>query len=830
MALLSKFIRFLLGLVVATGTVAIGVIVAAYYYFSPQLPETQGLKDVELQIPLRVYSRDGALMAEYGDQRRSPIVFADLPRPLVQAVLAAEDDRFFEHPGVDYQGLLRAVFRLLVTGEKEQGGSTITMQVARNFFLSPEKTYERKIKEILLALKIERELSKEEVLELYLNKIYLGHRAYGVEAASHVYYGKSVAELELPQWAMIAGLPKAPSRINPITDPKRARERRDYVLNRMHRLRLISDEDFAEALAAPVAAEYHGALAELEAPYVAEMARQYAVNRFGGDAYTGGYRIVTSVHSGLQRAAQSALRETLLDYDRRHGYRGAVAQVELPPGDHQDETWRASVEEILSAHPKVEPLRPALVLALKDQSAHVYVAGHGEVELDWEGIAWARRFVSVDRRGDAPSKASDVVQSGQVVYASETDAGWALSQLPNVQGALLALDPIDGGILALVGGFDFYTSPFNRVIQAERQPGSSFKPFIYAAALDRGYTPATVINDAPVVFADNRLEGTWRPENYSGRFYGPTRLREALVHSRNLVSVRLLRDIGVGYAIRYASRFGFNPDQMPRDLSLSLGSMSVTPLALARGYSVFANGGFLVEPYAIERVEDQSGNLIYQNAAVYACRDCESLDDQPSPVMIDQDLPKLEVAARTDVLGNSEYVPVPPQAAPRVVDEATAYLLTSMMQDVVARGTGRRVAALGRRDLAGKTGTTNDLRDAWFAGYNPAMVSVAWVGFDQGYPLGRGESGGRTALPMWTRFVRSALAEVPDMPAVQPPGLVTLRISRQTGRIASVSETDVVFEIFRPDALPVDALESPEPSPAGEGVSAPDTEGIQELF
>ncbi|HHH39644.1 MAG TPA: peptidase, partial [Sedimenticola sp.] len=598
---LSKFLFWSLLLGVIVGGIGAAVI---YYYLEPELPATDSLRDVELQVPLRVYSRDRRLIAEYGEKRRIPLTYDELPKPMVQAFLAAEDNRFFEHPGVDYQGLIRAALQLLMTGEKRQGGSTITMQVARNFFLSRKKTYTRKLQEILLALKIEHDLSKQEILELYLNKIYLGHRAYGVGAAAQVYYGSGVNDLTLAQTAMIAGLPKAPSRYNPITNPARALERRNYVLDRMRQQGYIDEQAYRQAKAMPVTARLHAANIEVEAPHVAEMVRSEMVARYGDQAYTNGFSVITTIDSRLQAAANQALRQALQAYDMRHGYRGPEQRLEIPdPAD--DDTLR----KLLAKHPRVGDLEPVLVTRVEQRAIEVFAPSQGRILIPWKGLEWARPYIDENHRGKKPKQAGDIVQAGDLVRILRVtpDKGepyWRLAQVPAVAGALVSLNPNDGAIVALVGGYDFYSSKFNRVTQARRQPGSGFKAFIYSAALEAGFTPATLINDAPVVFDDPSLEGAWRPENYSGKFFGPTRLRYALTKSRNLVSIRLLRAMGIEHALKHVARFGFDPGQLPHNLSLALGSASVTPLQMAAGYAILANGGYRVTPYFIQRIED----------------------------------------------------------------------------------------------------------------------------------------------------------------------------------------------------------------------------------
>ncbi len=801
----------LAGAMLAAVTVLVAIVLAFYLHLEPQLPSVQALRDFQFEVPLRIYTQDRVLMGEFGDQRREPITFDQFPPLLIKAVLAAEDDRFFEHPGVDYQGLLRAVARLVLTGEKEQGGSTITMQVARNFFLSPEKTYQRKLTEILLAFRIEHELGKEDILALYLNKIYLGQRAYGMEAASRVYYGKSVWELSLPEWATLAGLPKAPSKINPVANPAAALARRDYVLRRMHRLGWISTEQLEAGLSEPNTATLHGPAIGLNAPYLAEMVRQDLQARLGGEIYRAGLTVYTTIDSHLQQAAEVALRQGLLDYDQRHGYRGPEAH--WPIGEGSDGLRRR-----LSEIPQVGGLQPAVVLAVDKRNARIQVAGVGPVDLDWEGMRWARQGSS--------TRAHEGLKPGDVIRVRQQGDRWVLTQVPKVQGALVSISPRDGRILSLVGGFDFVQSPFNRAIQARRQPGSSFKPFLYAAAFDKGYTPASIINDAPVEYTQGVNGEVWRPENYSSRFYGPTPLREGLVHSRNLVSVRLLQEMSVGYGVRYVERFGFPMQHIPPDLSLSLGTAELTPLEMARGYGVFASGGYLLTPYLIARVEDHDGRLLYARTPELACEDCGNATSRVQPPQGPDWLADHPPIA----LGGADFVPEPVRSAPRVMDERTAYLMTSLMQDVIRRGTGRYALRLNRPDVAGKTGTTNELRDAWFAGYTPDLVAVTWVGFDLARSLGRGESGSVTATPIWTSYMSRALKEVPHRAIDLPPGVVAVWVSAVTGARTSLDDPAGHYEYFRADMLPPEVVNEDPGEASGSTASPIRQEELRDLF
>jgi penicillin-binding protein 1A len=801
MKLSLKILRFFLATGFAVFTAGVVVVAAAYFYIAPQLPPIDRLKEVQLQVPLRVFSNDGALIAEFGEQRRTPIRYEDLPQTVIDAILATEDDRFFVHPGVDYQGLVRAVVELIRTGEKRQGGSTITMQVARNFFLSREKTYLRKLTEIFLALKIERRLNKQEILELYLNKIYFGQRAYGIAAAAQIYYGLSIDELSIAQVAMIAGLPKAPSTNNPISNPERALERRDYVLGRMYVLGFIDSDQYSRALNEADTASLHAATIEVQAPYVAEMVRGYMVEQFGEEAYSAGYRVYTTLDGERQNAARAALRDGLLAYDRRHGYRGAVRHFELAP-DAGEEDFDSLLKEAKS----IGGLLAALVVEVEGQSARIYISEQGYAELDWEAISWARSYVSVNQRGAELKSADQVLQRGDLIRVEALPEGqWRLAQVPALSGALVSVNPQDGALQALVGGFDFYQSKFNRATQAQRQPGSSFKPFVYSAALDKGYTVASLFNDAPVVFDDASLETTWRPENYSGKFYGPTRMREALTHSRNLVSIRLLRAVGPGYVTSYVQRFGFRSGQIPKNLSLALGSGTATPMEMARAYSVFANGGFYTEPYFIREVRDAEDQVVYRANPAIACAECEAesaADPEPEATAVaetTESAEEVEVAGKPSDAESAEPAPV---YAGRVVDAANVYLTTSMMQDVVKRGTGRRAMSLGRNDLAGKTGTTNDQRDAWFCGFNARLVTTVWVGFDRVQPLGNGETGGRAALPIWIGYMQQALEGMPQARVPQPPGLVTVRIDAKTGLRLPSGQVGGLFELFRPENVP----------------------------
>lgn len=731
-------------------------------YLIPSLPPAEQIRQVQLQTPLKVYASGGELIGEFGEQRRRPITYDQIPQHFVHAILSAEDDGFFDHRGVDIKGLLRAALELAQTGSIQSGGSTITMQVARNFFLSIEQTFTRKFNEILLALQIEHELSKEEILELYANKIYLGRRAYGIQSAANVYYGKDISELSVAQLAMIAGLPKAPSASNPLSDPERALIRRNWILGRMQLLGYLSQEEYELAVAEVDNASDYGVTLEFDGTYVAEMARIEMFRMFGQSAYEAGYLVYTTVDANLQRAADSAVRAGVANYDARHGYRGAEARV-----GEDVLTDNERLTAYLNGVPRISGMEPAVVTALEDRTATLQVRGVGEVVLEWQdGLAGTRRYRTHSWQSEAATQASDLLAVGDRVRVIQRDERWNLTQIPTVQAGMVALDPLDGGIVALTGGYDFYQSNFNRMTSANRQPGSSIKPFLYAAALEHGHTAATLINDAPLVFEDAGLEDIWRPENDSGLFYGPTRLREALYRSRNLVSVRILRNIGIDAARRTMMAYGFADSELPYNLTLALGSQGLPPIRMAAANAVLANGGYRVEPHLIREVWDSNGNLIYRASPLAVCDDCEN-------------------------------------PAPRVMDERIVFIIDSILKDVVLKGTATRALQLGRADIGGKTGTTNGPRDAWFVGYSPHMVGASWVGFDDNGVLGSGEFGGSAALPVWIEFMRVALEGKPQVMPKQPDGVVSVRIDPQTGERAA-GNTDGIFEWFLTESSPAE--------------------------
>lgn len=693
----------------------------------PNLPSIEALTEYQPKIPLRVYTADGVLIGEFGEERRSVVGMDEVPALMKQAILAAEDERFYQHTGVDYQGVLRAAYSNLLTGGKTQGASTITMQVARTFFLSREKTLTRKLYEALLAFKIENSLSKDQILEIYINQIYLGQRAYGFGTAANMYFGKSLGQLNTAEIAMLAGLPKAPSLFNPVINPKRARQRQLYVLRRMHDLGAIDDEQYEEAQATPISVKRESATEyAIHAEFVAEMVRQTLYERYPDDVYSRGYRVYTTITRADQEAAYAALRQGLLEYDRRHGYRGPEGFVDLKDAGEED------YEDALQDHPDSDDLLAAVVLEATPKRVTAYRRGGETVTITGEGLRFAERTL------DSRTPQNRRIRQGAVIRIQKDDGGnWQIVELPEAEGAFISLNPQDGAVRSLVGGFDFNRSQYNHVTQAWRQPGSGFKPFIYSSALEKGFTPATVINDAPVV-VDAALTGgqVWEPKNYDGRYEGPMSMRTALAKSKNMVSIRILQAIGPQYAQDYITRFGFDAERHPPYLTMALGAGSATPLQMARAFSVFATGGYRTEPYVIQKVVDDRGNVLAQ--------------------------------AKPTQAGDE---------ALRVIDARNAFIMDSMMHDVVRYGTAARAMALQRQDLAGKTGTTNDYIDAWFSGYQPTLLAIAWVGFDQPKKLGPGETGSVTALPIWINYMSKALKGVPELAQRTPEGVVSVRVN-----------------------------------------------------
>ena len=770
------------------GFATIGVL---YWLVAPSLPSVQSLRQVEYQVPLSVYSADGKLISLFGETRRTPVRTDEIPDRVKKAFIALEDARFYSHPGVDWRGTFRAVWLLATTdGKRVPGGSTITQQVARMFFLSPQYSYVRKFREMLLALKMEKELSKEEILGLYLNKSFFGNRAYGIVAAAEFYYGKTLDELSLAEAAMLASIPKFPSSGNPVINPDRAMIRRNYALLRMRDLGFIDAADYQSALAEPNHATPHEPPMELEASYVAEMVRQTMVDRFGADAFTSGYRAYTTLDSRIQEAANGAVRTSLLAYDRRHGWRGAEGHVDLP-----DTPAPGFVQEILRDFRVLGGLSPALVTLVSDAEATVELADGQEVVLPLSKLRWAGAYISADRYGVPPRSMDAILTPGDIVrLARDAEGEFELAQIPLAQGALVTMSAEDGAILALNGGFSFGLNKFNRATQALRQPGSSFKPFVYAAAFERGFHPASIVLDAPVVFHDRSTGTSWRPSNDNNQFSGPMRLREAMVTSRNLVSVRILDAIGASYAKRYIQNFGFTPESLPENLSLALGTSSVSPLAAARGYAAFANGGFLVTPYFLSHVEDRDGVVVLAEHAPRACRSCS--DRLTAGVSEHAGGFNLGDAV-VDTPATVELGPARTQLAPPAIDERTAFLIQSLLRDVIQRGTGRAARVLERTDIGGKTGTTNDSRDSWFSGFGGGVVTSAWVGMDDFSTLGAREFGATAALPMWIDVMRAALEGVPQEDAPIPDGIVTTLIDPATGLLVPAGTPGAIREFMK---------------------------------
>ncbi|WP_448546947.1 penicillin-binding protein 1A [Thalassotalea fusca] len=823
----KHFVKFSIGFTL-TGLIAI---FALYLALRSDLPSVSSLKDVKWQTPMQIYSSDGKLMNQFGEKKRVPLALDQFPQQLIDAILATEDDRFYLHFGVDPVGMGRAILGKLM-GQNKGGASTITMQVARNFFLSPEVTYIRKIREIFTAFHIEYLLSKDEILSLYLNKIPLGHRSYGFGAAAQVYYGKDIQDLTLAQIAVLAGLPKAPSTINPITSPTRAKARRAVVLQRMLVSGYITQEQYHEARNAPITAKKHGAEIELNAPYVAEMAHQKMVEMYGEEqAYTGGFKVFTTVASHTQLAAEKAVVKNLHAYDQRHGYRGPLAslrtqnqQVKPSPKDGPIEAITPLTDEeiqtALAQFNTYHHLQLAVVTQVEQQSAIVTLASGEQATIDWQGMAWARRFITDDKQGPAPKSAADILQYGDVIYVSNLNDSYQLDQLPQASGAMVALSPDDGSVKAVVGGYSFEQSQFNRVTQAKRQVGSNIKPFVYSAALDNGFTLASLVNDAPINHWDEATGVSWRPKNSPERYDGLIRVRIALAQSKNVVAVRLFREVGVDNIIAHLTSFGFAPDDLPKNESLALGSAALTPLEIATGMATFANGGFLVEPYVIDRIEDSFGNIVYQTNPTLACEDCDQwLQDRSLTADTSGQSVNNELVQNKDIL--------PLRKAPRVITAQNAFLITEALNEAIWgadwsiapgwQGTGWRARKLKRRDIAGKTGTTNEAKDAWFTGYSRRLVATSWIGFDDpSRNLGRSarnsnlpkdqivgnEYGARSAQPAWVDFMKIALQDIPPEPFRQPADLLSVRIDKHSGKLTTKTDKSSLFEFFKLGTAP----------------------------
>ncbi len=793
-----------------------------YLYLGPSLPNVDSIRDIRLQTPMTVYSHSGDLIAEFGDKRRVPVTLDEVPQTFIDALIATEDKRFYEHSGVDFWGVFRAIVTNITTGTRSQGASTITQLVARNVYLNRKKTFTRKFREMFLAWKIESEISKNQILELFINKAHFSHRAYGLGAAAQVYFGKELSDLTLDEVAILAGIPKGESIYNPISSPENAERRRNHVLGRMLAEGYIDQATFEAAVAKPIESRKHGTDLSVSAPYLAEMVRREMIDRFGREeAYNNGYRVYTTINNKHQIAAQKALRKSLREYDRRHGYRGPEQSLQ-----NLSDMSKEEMIELLESLPVTSELEPAIVLTTNKETnaASVFTKSGAERIIEWEGINWAAPFINNDRRGAKPDAVSDVLKPGDVIRIIESAEGsLELSQIPEVSGGFVALKPNTGAIEALVGGYDFNLNQFNMVTQARRQPGSNIKPFIYSAALEKGYTAASMLNDAPFTEFDITAEDFWRPKNDSGRYKGPTRLRDALRFSNNSISIRLINAITPRFAEDYLIQLGFPDDSMDPYNSLALGSASFTPLEVATGYAIFANGGYQIKPYFIEKIETPNQDVLFAAEPVQVCKECEDILEQQQIALSETEnvslgsenkLSEDEAEGFTDPMFQP-LVALPKlpidedKIAPRVIDARNAFIINSMMKDVIHRGTAWRTLynsgspLLRRNDLGGKTGTTNDAKDAWFSGYNGDYVATAWVGFaDYSLALGNGEWGGRAALPIWQKFMEVALAGKPENSMAQPDGIVTARIDPETGKLANSNTEKAIFEIFRTEFVP----------------------------
>lgn len=810
MILLKRTLQFfiictLLGLI---------TLISLYYYVKSDIPSVQVLKDVQLQTPMQVFTKDGLLINQFGEKRRIPVTINEIPTPLINAFLATEDNRFYSHIGIDPIGIVRSALVLISTGEKKQGASTITMQLARNFFLTREKAYIRKVKEIFIALHIENILTKDEILELYLNKIELGNRAFGIGAAAQVYYGKELKDLTLAQMAMIAGLPKAPSALNPIRNPTRAKSRRNVVLGRMLTEKYITQSEYNDATNQPITAYFHGAEIDLYAPYISEMVRAEMVARYGIDkAYNSGYKIFTTVESKVQQAAQTALINNLHNYDMRHGFRGPVKV--LWEQETQSVLSKSQIINELQNVQELGSLKTAVVVAVNEKTADVILKNGTQSTLTWDNLKWARKYITRYRQSFAPKAATDILAPGmQIWLRKNNDDSYLLSQIPEPSSAIVSLNPQDGRIKAIVGGYSFEQSQYNRAVQAKRQVGSNIKPFIYSAALEKGYTLASILNDAPINLWDKGQGVAWRPENSPAIYNGPIRIRRALAQSKNVISVRLLRGVGLQRTADHLLKFGFKDEDINRSESLALGSASITPLELARGMSAFANGGHLIEPYFISEIQDPYGNILFKTNPVVVC---------------DEEMNKATTIPTNFTTQNNENETNQiTQCAPRIISKQNAFLIADAMhsgiwgggswaQKTGWSGTGWRAQSLDRRDLSGKTGTTNDSVDTWFSGFNKNALTSVWVGFDNpGNPLGRStynnnldssqisgaESGAKTAQPAWIEFMKAALEGVPEAPIEPPEGLISIRIDLATGLLSHKNDYTSRFEYFDKGTAP----------------------------
>ncbi|WP_034917596.1 MULTISPECIES: peptidoglycan glycosyltransferase/peptidoglycan DD-transpeptidase MrcA [Erwinia] len=809
-----KFVKYFLILAVCCILLGAGSIYGLYKYIEPQLPDVATLKDVRLQTPMQIYSADGELIAQYGEKRRIPLKMAAIPPVMVKAFIATEDSRFYEHHGVDPIGIFRAASVAMISGHASQGASTITQQLARNFFLSPERTLIRKIKEAFLAIRIEQMMSKDEILELYLNKIYLGYRAYGVGAAAQVYFGKDVGQLSLSEIAMIAGLPKAPSTFNPLYSQERATQRRNVVLSRMLDQRYITQAEYDEARSTPLVANYHVPVIAFSAPYLTEMVRQEMVKRYGDNAYNDGFKVTTTITRKLQLAAQKSVQDNVINYDMRHGYRGPTSTL-WKVG--QQALAQKDILKTLKSLPVYGPLYPAVVTEANRSEATALMRDGSSVTLGLPGMRWARPYKSDKQQGRSPQSVSEVVQAGQQIWVRKVENDWWLAQVPDVNSSLVSLNPRDGAVMAVVGGFDFNLSKFNRATQALRQVGSNIKPFLYTAAMDRGMTLASILNDVPISRWDAGAGSDWRPKNSPPTYDGPIRMRQGLGQSKNVVMVRAMRAMGVDYAAEYLQRFGFPAQNIVHTESLALGSASFTPMQLVRGYAVMVNGGFLIDPYFIKKIQDENGNTLFEVQPKVACPECNLpviYGETKKAVALGEESVENPAISQE---GRNVAVPQPqleqvhagqagePQYAPHVINTSLSFLIKSALNSNIFgepgwMGTGWRAGRdLKRNDIGGKTGTTNNSKDAWFSGFGPGVVTSVWIGFDDHRrDLGRStasgvikdqisgyEGGAKSAQPAWDDYMKIVLDGVPVEPLTPPEGVVTVTIDRSTGKLSN---------------------------------------------
>jgi penicillin-binding protein 1A len=859
---------------------------AFYLTLRDELPDINSLKDVQWQTPMQIYSADGALISQFGEKKRKPLTFDEIPQQLIDALLATEDDRFYFHFGVDPIGMARAVFGQ-ITGNSRGGASTITMQVARNFFLTREQTYIRKIREIFLSFHIESLLTKEEILTLYVNKIPLGHRSYGFGAAAQVYYGKEINQLNLAQIAVLAGLPKAPSTYNPIRSVEKATLRRTTVLQRMLVSGYITDKQYQQAKNAPITGRRHGAKIELNAPYIAEMAHQEMLSLYGKEfAYSAGYKVFTTVTNKLQQAAYTAVTTNLLSYDQRHGYRGAISSLRPNPeqteainsqngsqGYIQGDNDTSSIsnvpplttEEIENAFSEIhyyETLVPAIVTQVDEQSANIILRNNEQATISWSGMSWARPFINDQKQGLPPKVAKEILHYGDVILVNKTPLGeYRLSQLPAASAAIVSLSPDNGAIKAAVGGFSFKQSQFNRVIQAKRQVGSNIKPFLYSAALENGFTLASLINDAPINQWDRSSGVVWRPKNSPETYVGPIRMRLALAQSKNVVAVRLLKSIGIDATINHLSSFGFAPDELPRNESLALGSASLTPLELVTGFASFANGGFLIEPYLIERIENAEGEIIFQANPKQACDPCAlatpSIEPTDSTDYFENTNDELTSFNKEELVNtpiNEPLINTPIISAPRAISAQNAFLITQALNSAIWgadwsavnawQGTGWRARALKRKDISGKTGTTNEGKDAWFSGFSRRLVTTSWIGFDDpSRSLGKTvynnnldknqttgtEAGAKSAQPAWISFMKVALTDIPQEAFEPPAEIVSVRIDKATGKLSTQTNKSSLFEYFELGTVPTEYISTDNSADIFQNVEHTNN-NVEELF